>query len=200
MALLDFVRKLWKSCTGLKNIFGQMNPRFPSFPWKYGEREKTWWRQCYGVGLCSYLWDRTYTSDTRLLVLLGHVAADRRTRMIFEVYRTTPSAQFEQNAAKLIGHRFSPSAWWHKSILQKTKGLQVKGTDIHQWPSQSHDLNTTERLLNAKLSAERPTKQAAVEGNCSKSWAEHLKGGNSILWGRWNLGVDFHPGIEKQSL
>lgn len=134
-----------------------MNPRFPSFPWKYGEREKTWWRQCYGVGLCSYLWDHTYTSDTRLLVLLGHVAADRRTRMIFEVYRTTPSAQFEQNAAKLIGHRFSPSAWWHKSILQKTRGLQVKGTDIHQWPSQSHDLNTTERLLNAKLSAERPT-------------------------------------------
>lgn len=134
-----------------------MNPRFPSFPWKYGEREKTWWRQCYGVGLCSYLWDHTYTSDTRLLVLLGHVAADRRTRMIFEVYRTMPSAQFEQNAAKLIGHRFSPSAWWHKSILQKTRGLQVKGTDIHQWPSQSHDLNTTERLLNAKRSAERPT-------------------------------------------
>lgn len=56
------------------------------------------------------VWDHTYTRDTRLLVLLGDVAADRRTRMNFEVYRTTPSAQFEQNAAKLIGHRLSPSA------------------------------------------------------------------------------------------
>ncbi|KAG2465883.1 TCB1 transposase, partial [Polypterus senegalus] len=120
-------------------------------------------------------WVCMAASGTGTLVFIDDVTQDRSSRMNSEVFRDILSAQIQLNAVKLIGWCFMIQMDNDPKHTAKTtqEFIKAKKWKIHEWPSQSPDLNLIEHafhLLKTKLRRERPTNKQQLKAAAVKAW------------------------------
>ncbi len=112
------------------------------------------------------------SSGTGLLLFSDDETEDRSSQIILKcVYYLPRFSQMEQSDWAAL---HSTNGRWPKTYSKSNpEFLKVKKFNILQWPSQSPDLNPSERafhLLKTKLKAERPTNKQQLKSAAVKTW------------------------------